>query len=223
MIELKQLNEIDPLQRRAEKQSEEKEYSPMDPPDAYSPPAVDAVPYEEMPALIRGLMDEHKEVTAALSSFEEAMDQLREAGPTREAQEGLSIFFRFIDDHVVTHHLKEEKVLFPLLQERLLEIGEHGAGAYRKTAIDMMEDDHIRVIQLAAVTFNLLALVARLPDPASRTIVLDAALAQGKALVELSRLHIFREDTIVFPLAAKHISTGEFTELDKKLETFAAY
>jgi hemerythrin-like domain-containing protein len=223
MIELKQLSKIDPLERRADKQSEQKEYSPMDPPDAYSPPAVDVVPYEEMPALIRGLMDEHKELTAALSSFEEAMDQLREAGPTREAQEGLSTFFRFIDDHVVTHHLKEEKVLFPLLQERLLESGEHGAGAYRKTAIDMMEDDHIRVIQLAAVTFNLLGLVARLPDPGSRTIVLDAALAQGKALVELSRLHIFREDTIVFPLAVQHINDSEFAELEKRLEVFAAY
>jgi len=223
MINLKVLNETDPLERRAEKQSDEKEYSPMDPPDAYSPPAVDAIPYEDMPVLIRGLMDEHKELTAALSSFEEAMDQLRDAGPTREAQEGLSTFFRFIDEHVVTHHLKEEKVLFPLLQERLLEVGEHGAGAYRKTAIDMMEDDHIHVIQLAAVTFNLLGLVARLPDPASRTIVLDAALAQGKALVELMRLHIFREDTVVFPLAARHINEAEFVELGKKLETFAAY
>ncbi len=223
MINLKILNEVDPLERRAEKQSEQKEYSPMDPPDAYSPPAVDAVSYEDMPGLIRGLMDEHKELTAALSSFEEAMDQLRDAGPTRQAQEGLSTFFRFIDEHVVAHHLKEEKVLFPLLQEKLLEIGEHGAGSYKRTAIDMMEDDHIRVIQLAAVTFNLLGLVARLPDPESRMIVLDAALAQGKALVELSRLHIFREDTVVFPLAAKHISAGEFVELDKKLEMFVAY
>ena len=223
MIELKQLNESDPLERRAEKQSGEMEFSPMDPPDAYAPPAVDPVPYEDMPVLLRGLMDEHKELTVALSSFEDAMDQLRDAGPTQHVQEGLSTFFRFIDDHVVTHHLKEEKVLFPLLHERLLEVGEHGAGLYQKTAIDVMEDDHIRVIQLAAVTFNLLGLVARLPDPASRTIVLDAALTQGRSLVELARLHIFREDTVVFPLAARHISGDEFSELNKRLDTFAAY
>lgn len=44
-------------------------------------------------------------------------------------------------------------------------------------------------------------------------IVLDAALEQGKNLVELLRLHVFREDSIVFPLAHRLISTAEFDSL----------
>jgi len=43
MIELKVINQHDPLERRIEKQHEQAELSPMDPPDAYSPPSMDAV------------------------------------------------------------------------------------------------------------------------------------------------------------------------------------
>lgn len=42
----------------------------MDPPDAYKPPAVDAVPYEQMHASIQLLMDEHKTTLTKLDEFE---------------------------------------------------------------------------------------------------------------------------------------------------------
>jgi len=57
---------------------------------------------------------------------------------------------------------------------------------------------------------NFLGLVFRLPDERSGMIVLDAALEQGKNLVELLRLHVFREDNVVFPLAHRLISRAEF-------------
>jgi hemerythrin-like domain-containing protein len=40
--------------------------------------------------------------------------------------------------------------------------------------------------------------------------LLDAALEQAKNLGELLRLHVFREDNIVFPLAHSLISRAEF-------------
>lgn len=81
----------------------------------------------------------------------------------------------------------------------------------------MLEDDHIKMMQSASVTFNLMGLASRLPDPKSRAITIDAAVEQGKSLIELIRLHIFREDNILFPLADKYINAEEFAGMENKL------
>jgi hemerythrin-like domain-containing protein len=76
-----------------------------------------------------------------------------------------------------------------------------------------MQDEHAKALQLAAVVVNFLGLVFRLPDERSGMIVLDAALEQGKNLAELLRLHVFREDNVVFALAHRLISTADFDEM----------
>jgi hemerythrin-like domain-containing protein len=215
-MDLKEQQKIDPVSRHADKQSDTPEYSPMDPPDAYAPPGMEEVPYEAMPPFLQGLMDEHKTIQIALESFEGVLGQLQENGlkPDKGVDEGLRSFFNLLDDQIVSHHQKEEKILFPVLHLRLIEKGEHSSGGESPiTAVDMMEDDHVKLMQIAAVTFNYLGLAARLPDVRSRAIVLDAALEQGKALVELLRLHMFREDSVVFPLAVKHLSRSELNEM----------
>ena len=60
MIELKVINKNDPLKRRVEKQTEQEEFSPMDPPDAYSPPNIDTVDYKDMHPFLQQLVNEHK-------------------------------------------------------------------------------------------------------------------------------------------------------------------
>jgi hemerythrin-like domain-containing protein len=225
MLDIKKLQTTDPLKRMVEKQSEQEEFSPMDPPDAYSPPGEEAIPYEKMPPFLQKLMDENNAGLKELDAFEKVLMQLQKQGlkPDKQVDAGLRRFFSFLDEHIVPHNLKEEKILFPLLQKRLLEKGEHSQGQYPKTAVDMLEDDHIKLTQLAAVTFNFLGLAARLPDAASRAITLDAALEQGKALVELLRLHIFREDNVVFSLAVKHFTQDEFKVMEKQLAKFGQY
>lgn len=213
MIELKVINQNDPLKRKAEKQTEQEEFSPMDPPDAYSPPNLETVPYEDMHPFLQQLMDEHRNCTKELDEFEAALLHIQEKGVDRELNGKLSHFFEFFDEHIVRHNQKEEKVLFPLLQKRLLESGEHGHGPDPVTAVDMLEDDHVKTIQLAAVVFNFFGLVMRLPDANSRLVVLDAALENGKALVEMLRLHIFREDNVVFAQAQRLISEVEFADM----------
>ncbi len=225
MIDMRKIQNSDPIKRMVEKQSEQDEFSPMDPPDAYSPPGLEAVPYEKMSPFLQKLMDEHATCLKKLDMFEEVLLLLQKNGlvPDPKVDEGLRQFFSFLDDSVVRHNLKEEKILFPLLQSRLLEKGEHGRGRHPKTGVDMLEDDHIKLMQLAAVTFNFLGLAARLRDAASRAIVLDAALEQGKSLVELLRLHIFREDNVVFSLAVKYLTKGEFQKMEKQLERYENY
>ncbi len=213
MIELKVINKIDPMKGRAERQTEQEEFSPMSPPDAYTPPNIDPVPYDEMHPFLQQLVDEHKAYIEELEAFEETLIYIQEKGVDRTVDGKLRQFFEFFDNQIVKHNQKEDKFLFPLLNQRLMENGEHGHGADPVTAVDMLEDDHVKALQLAAVVFNFFGMAMRLPDPNSRLVVLDAAIEQGKVLTELLRLHIFREDNIVFSLAHKFIAKAEFDEM----------
>ena len=217
-MDKKTLQKIDPINRVAESQTDLAENSPMDPPDAYSPPAVDEIPYESMPKFLQVLMDDHKAFKTALEAFEETLSHIRDKSlePGRSINERLGDFFSLLDDRIVVHDQIEEKILFPVLHERLIEKGEHSKGEVARTAVDMLEDDHSKVMQMAAVTFNFMGLAGRLEDAHSRAIVLDAALEQGTALIELMRLHIFREDTIVFGLAVKHCLPEELEAMEQR-------
>jgi hypothetical protein len=81
-----------------------------------------------------------------------------------------------------------------------------------------MLDDHVKVIQLAAVVVNLLRLGPHLPDPLSVRMVRDAALRHAGSLAELLRLHMFREDKIVFAAAPRLLRTQELDALLAALE-----
>ena len=76
-----------------------------------------------------------------------------------------------------------------------------------------MEDDHLKFIQLGALAFNLLGLAARLRDPGSKSFTYDTAFSNAKELIETLRLHIFREDTVLFPLAHKLITAEEMDQM----------
>ena len=80
-----------------------------------------------------------------------------------------------------------------------------------------MEDDHVKFIQLGTLTFNMLGLASRLGDQRSRAITYDLACHSGTELVELLKLHIFREDNIIFPLAQKYLSEQELHHLNEQL------
>jgi len=217
------LTETDYLKRNVEKNTEGKtEYSPMDPPGAYNPQGITPVPYEELFPLLKHLFDEHKTITRELEKFESALASIRKEGITKEVNQQLAGFFQFLDDTIVTHHLKEERVLFPLLHDKLLLKGEHSPLNTPETAVDMLEDDHIKTMQLSTLCFSLLGISSRLTDPASRTIIIDIALEQGTALVEMLRLHLFREDNVVFPLAQKHLSEEEAERLEQLLKKYFA-
>ncbi len=217
MHDFKKLNETDPLKRMAEKESAREEFSPMDPPDAYAPPALEDAGYDDMHPFLQTLMDEHKAAVEALDAFESALLGIQARGFSREADQKLRDFFDYFDNHLSPHNRKEERALFPLLRRRLLESGEHDKGPGTVTGVDVLEDDHVQILQLAAVAFNFFALSVRLPDAASRALVLDAALEQGKSLVERLKLHIFREDNVVFAQAQRLLSQEELDGIPRQI------
>jgi iron-sulfur cluster repair protein YtfE (RIC family) len=193
----------DRIVRNVEKQSEQ-EFSPMDPPDAYAPPAMDPVPYADLHPFLQALYDEHRGLEQQLEAFEEMLNALHEQGANKELNAALGEMFSTLDTRVSAHSQKEDRQLFPALQPVLLAHGEHSQGTEKTTAIDALEDEHHRIVQLLAVTFNVFKLAARLPDVRSQIVALDVAIHQGKDLIETLRLHMFREENILFPLAHKY-------------------
>ena len=217
IMEIHKLNRIDPLRKQAERGLDGGQgLSPMDPPDAYAPSSIEPVPAAALHPFLRKFRDEHVAFTAELNAFEAAIVAIQKTGYTKESDAQLRHFFHFFDREFTPHSRREEAALFPLLRERLIASGEHGSGSGPATAADLMEDEHAKAMQLAAVVVNFLGLVFRLPDERSGMIVLDAALEQGKNLVELLRLHVFREDNVVFSLAHRLISTTEFDEMQSR-------
>ena len=209
MIDLKHAAKNDPVKRNVNKQDEVEEMSPMDPPEAYDPPAMEKIDPSTLHPFLQELIAEHRPLEESLNSFEAALSKLQEEGVTKEVDHQIKEFFRFFDEHFIQHNRKEEKVLFPLLRKKMLSSGEHSQGSEQHTAVEVLEDDHVKAHQKLAVIFNFLGLAFRLQDVNSRLIVLDLAIQQGRGLVEEVRLHIFREENVVFPLADKLITKAE--------------
>ncbi len=216
-MDLRETQKIDPLKRQPHKELEEQEFSPMDPPDAFSPPGVEKVDPEEMHIFLQNFLADHKTFQKVIDKFESTVLSIPKDGITKEHDQNVRKFFEYFDLEFKIHNRKEERVLFPLLHKRLLEKGEHSQGKEPTTAVNILEDDHLKAIQQTAVIFNFFALSHRLPDQNSRLIVLDAALEQSKDLVELLKLHIFREENVVFPLAHKLISADELNSMSKEV------
>jgi len=71
----------------------------------------------------------------------------------------------------------------------------------------------MKVSQAAAVIFNFLGLASRLHDNRSKEILFETAYEQGMAIVETMRLHIYREENILFPQAMQLFTTFDLEKL----------
>ena len=220
----KKLKSDDPLERDAYKDDELGENSPMDPPEAYDKEAsnVDGITYDDLTSSLKDMIKEHDELTEHAEKFEKALGEFHDSSYlfTQDINDKFNEFFKYFDNHILPHNRKEERHLFPALHKKLIESGEHSPGNDKETAVDLMEDDHVKFIQLASLTFNLLGLASRLPDNHSRAITFDLAYHNGKELVELLRLHIFREDNTIFPLTQKLFSEEELKNLNNTMHDF---
>jgi iron-sulfur cluster repair protein YtfE (RIC family) len=122
-------------------------------------------------------------------------------------------FFDYFDADVIAHNRREEQELFPILRQRMLERGEHSTAPNPITPVSVLEGEHTQTAQVSTVARSFCALVRHLDDPASRQIVLSVALERCDALIEMMRLHVFREDRIVFVLAQEFLSADELSAL----------
>ncbi len=206
---------VDPVDRQPEHGVTSAGLSPMDPPDAFQPPSLESVAAEELHPFLRRLRVEHIPLLQELDRVEEAIRTAREAGFDAEIDRVMMRFFGFFDGEVVPHFRREEAGLFALLRQRLISSGEHSRGRVATTAVDVMLADHLAAVQFAAVSLNLIRLGSVLPDERSAAMTISAGLREAEKLVELLRLHVFREDNIVFAAAHRLISAAELDEIAK--------
>lgn len=196
--------------------------SPMEPPEEFAPPTIEQVPFDSLAKPLQNLMKEHEDYEKVLSVFDNALLALKKNNWIfiPEISEGLKTFFQFYDEETSSHNKKEEKCLFPLLRERFLESGEHSPMAGQVTPVEVMEGEHLQVSQLVALVFNFLGISTRLEDKKSRHLIMEHAFNLGQEIVETMKLHIYKENTVLFPLAQRLISPKEFLLIEKKWEIF---
>ena len=196
--------------------------SPMDPPQAFEIPeaARQSVAYENLAKPLQRLFDDHVEFIRVLEGFEKSLVAFRESQwqMNPDISKAFRDFFYFMDNQTPAHNAKEEKALFPLLRERLISAGECSPVINTTTPTDVMEDEHQQVFQSASLVFNLLGIGAKLPDEKSRGIVFQHAVDAGREICDIMKLHIFRENEVLLPLAQKLISAEEFAVIDQKMQ-----
>ncbi|RLA69667.1 MAG: hypothetical protein DRG09_05225 [Epsilonproteobacteria bacterium] len=169
----------------------------------------DEISYEDMHPFLQKLIDKHHVYTKELNAFEEAIAMVESGKIDKEVDKKLRQFFAYFDEQIISYNEKGEKYLFSRITKNMPKDEDF-------SAIDFLETDRTKSIQMAAVTFNMLALFLRIPDEQSRFIILDVALKQAKELLELLRVHIYREGTMIFPYAQRNFSNEELNEIQQR-------
>lgn len=213
------LNRVDPLKKQEFVSNEDRgDLSPLTPPEADHPPSSVKVPYEQMHGYIRHYMDEHSAIIRILDLFETDLKHLSETKKIdQRLQKNISLFFEIFLNEFIPHNQREEREFFPLLEKCFLEIGEHSNTSKPVTPIDIMYKEHVEALLLAIESQSYWRVLEFLKEESDRTKVLASFLKKSFALIEVMRLHIFREDDVVFSLAQKNLDSIVLDNLFKNL------
>ena len=150
------------------------------------------------------LEHEHRIVQKVVAGMAILADELTEGKPVRPQllKEIIEFLRGFVDQ---CHHAKEDKYLFPLLEQRGVPAGGCPLGALKSEH----EKGRLLVKQLTEA-------VARYPDNGGA--VEDSLIQSLRGLVELYPGHIWKEDYLLFPLAGKVLSPADHETLSKQFE-----
>jgi hemerythrin-like domain-containing protein len=141
-----------------------------------------------MTTTLQLLGTQHHDVLARLAAVE--------ADIVRSDASSLSSFATYLEAEVMHHFVVEEQALFPLLEPHLG--ATHGPLA-------VMHAEHAEFRDL------LQSLVAAVRDGAPPT-----QCAHAESIIALLRGHIAKEDQVLFPMAARVLSTEELSEVDRR-------
>lgn len=206
----------DPLKRQATVSEEDRgaRMSPMHPPEGFDAAIPESENTSEMDPLLLSLMDDHKTLLKSIENYEVTIDSIiAERALSKESTLSTKEFLKVIDDEFIDHNKKEEEVLFPLLHEKMMENGEHSQSNEPITAVDILTNEHRQAEMMVLDLKEIVKFLETETDALKRENVLKHLIALSKELTGLLKLHIFREDSIVFVLAHEFISKEEFKKL----------
>lgn len=210
------LNQVDPVKKQQEVSARDRGagFSPFDPPSAHTPPSTIKVSYDEFHPFFKKLVDDHIQLTKQLEIFEQNIKKIKMNSELFiELDDEIRGFFTFFEKEFTSHNQKEEKLLFNLLNERFLQIGEHSKTKNPITPIKVLEDEHKVIDRVFTQAEQTWILIHEIFDLKSQKTLIAHFLDKSKELVEAVRLHIFREDEIVFSLGQKNLTNKELDEL----------
>lgn len=214
--ELAYLQKVDPVKKQAEVEATDRggQYSPMSPPEAHSPPSNIKVDYEDMHPYLKLFIDEHNELKAKMDKFQVVLRDLSlNQDVLGNVDKAVRTFFQEFMKEFTIHNQREEQILFPVLAQRFLQIGEHSKTNTPITPVDVMKDEHKEAFKIAIECMCIWDLVQKIFDPTSQSILVRTFLRKANTLLEMMRLHIYREDDIVFSLAQRHLTSDELNEM----------
>jgi hypothetical protein len=140
--ELARLQLIDPVKKQGEVSSSDRggQFSPLSPPEAMAPPSNVKVDYEDFHPFLKQLVDEHNSLKTVMDEFNKTLQDL---GKTKNVMghndKIVKNFFKVFMSEFILHNQKEENVLFPILAQRFLEVGEHSKTSKPITPVDILK------------------------------------------------------------------------------------
>lgn len=215
-LNLKELNRIDPLKKSAEVSAQDmgNELSPMSPPEAYEPPSDSQIDYDSLHPFLQNLMDDHVDLKKKLKELKVVFDQPKRGNEINQTTlRALDTFLQFFNEEFTPHNQKEESKLFPLLNDKLIENGEHSPTKEKFTGVKILKDDHTNAARLEGILSQLLKIILSLDHEPSKEIIYQELKKRGNELIDLMQLHIFREDFIIFGMAQELLTIEQLDEM----------
>ncbi|MBI2844182.1 MAG: hemerythrin domain-containing protein [Armatimonadetes bacterium] len=149
----------------------------------------------ELPEPIRCMCTEHQMILSRLESLRSAAN----AGAADVAQ--LAHLATELLSILNAHIYKEENLLFPAVKTAL---------GNREDALDILEAEHSQVTELR----DILASLAEEPRPENVSDYRSRIANFASTAAEMMRPHIFKEDHVLYPLAATIVPKEQLTRID---------
>ena len=156
-----------------------------------------------MPGTLTTLRAEHRAIARLLHALEERVAQARRRAELPDFALLRAMLFWMAEFPERQHHRKESAALFPRLRAR---------APLARHVLDHLEEDHLRgearihQLEHALTAFELLGEPRRVP--------FETMLAE---YLDFQRRHMVTEETQVFPLAERVLTSADWQDIDGEL------
>ena len=212
---MKKDSNLDYIERQREHGLQQQGLSPMEPPTLDQIIALKKIP-EKKCRMIERFNKDHHELLVLIKDLEgklESINRTKQINP--QAARSIANFLEFMTNDFVDHNEEEERYLFPLLEPELLKHNESNTTfGETETPVALLEAEHVQLMQLTAILDTLAHLLTKIKDDESYQIVLNQFLIQAKTTLHILKLHIEKEDKVIFIMAYNYINQDELDRLD---------
>lgn len=174
------------------------------------PVLVSATGDPKPPAHAIGIVrDEHRSLAAVMHAWMRTLAAARRAGTGADAQQMHAIVRYLQDFPVALHHPKEEQHLFKRLRER--------SDAF-DAELDELGRQHQRDEEMVAELAKLVRKLQRCDDAETARAATAALEEAVQAYASFLWDHMGREESVILPAAAQHLSEADWVEIDRAFQ-----